>query len=116
MPIIDHSTRPMPEAVEKRSARSLVTKEDGATSLNIREVVIHPGFEERLHTHPEDQAIMIVEGSIQMIVGDETRTVRSGFTLLAPPGVPHKLVNNTWVPARMLAIAPKDDLETRYLE
>ena len=116
MPIIEHSTRPVPPPVDKRSVRSLVTKEDGAKSLTITEMMVEPGSEGRLHTHTTDQAIMIMEGSIQMIVGDEIRTVRPGFTLLAPPGVPHKLINNGWVPARMLVTYPTDSLESNYLE
>jgi quercetin dioxygenase-like cupin family protein len=51
-----------------------------------------------------------------MAVGEEVQTVRSGSTLLAPPGVPYKLLNNTWVDARMLVISPTDVLETEYLE
>jgi len=51
-----------------------------------------------------------------MIVGDEARTVRQGSTLLAPPGVPHTLVNNTWFPTRMLVIDATDNLETNYVE
>ena len=116
MPIIDHSTQPMSQPQEKRSERALVTSDHGAHSLTIREVVLHPGSVSRLHTHNADQAIMVTEGSIQMVVGDEIRTVRTGFTLLAPPGVPHKLVNNTWVSARMLVTCPTDNLETTYLE
>jgi quercetin dioxygenase-like cupin family protein len=116
MPIIDHSTRSMPRPTDKRSTRELVTEEHGATSLTIREMIIHPGSEGRLHTHPTDQAIMVMEGSIQMVVGEEVQTVRSGYTMLAPPGMPHKLVNNTWVPARLLITDVTNDLETSYLE
>ena len=42
--------------------------------------------------------------------------MRSGYTMLAPPGTPHKLVNNTWVQARMLVTHPTDKLETTFLE
>ena len=77
---------------------------------------MHPGSEGRLHTHDSDEAVMVVEGSIQFIVDDEVRTVRSGYTMLAPPGTPHKLVNNTWVQARMLVTHPTDKLETTFLE
>ncbi len=70
----------------------------------------------RLQTHAVDMAFLMLEGSIQMIVGDEVRTVRSGNTLLAPPGTPYKLVNNTWVPARLLRIFPATQLETKGLE
>ncbi len=116
MPIIDHATRRMSEPADKESTRWLVSKEDSAKSLTIREIVIHPGSEGRLHTHPADQALMVMEGSIQMIVGEEVRTVRRGFTLLAPPEVPHMLINNTWAPARILVIEPTCDLEANYLE
>ena len=116
MPIIDHSTKPMPTPVDKRSSRSLVGGQDGATALAIQEVVVHPGVDGRLHTHPTDEAIIITEGSVQLFVGDDVQTVRSGYTMLAPPGVPHKVVNNTWVAAKMLIICPTGSLETDFIE
>ena len=116
MPIIEHANRPMPDPVDKVSVRSLVTKEDGAESLTVREMVLRPGFEGRLARNTTDVAYMVMEGSVQMVVGDEVQTVRSGYTLLAPPGVPHKLINSTWVAARMLVISPTDELGTDYLE
>ena len=116
MPIIDHSTQPMPAPVDKRSSRSLVSSQHGATALTIQEVVVHPGGGERLHTHPTDEAVMITEGSVQLFVGDEVRTVRSGYTMLAPRGIPHRVVNNTWVAAKMLVICPPDRLETDFVE
>jgi quercetin dioxygenase-like cupin family protein len=91
-------------------------KEHGAAALTIQEVTLKPGMERRLQTHPVDVAFMMLEGSIQMIVGNEVRTVRSGNTLLAPPGTPYKLVNNTWVPARLLMIFPAIRLEKKLLE
>jgi quercetin dioxygenase-like cupin family protein len=106
----------MPEPVEKESTRWLVTREDGARSLTVLETVMYPGAEGRLHTHPTDQVIMVLDGSVQMIVGNEIRTVRAGSTMLAPPGVPHNLINNTWIPARLLVIHPTDNLETTFLE
>ena len=86
MPIIQHSTRPMPEPVDKKSARSLVAREDGAQSLTLREIVIHPGSEGRLHTHPTDEAIMMVEGSIQMIVGARNPYRQVWFHPTSSPG------------------------------
>jgi quercetin dioxygenase-like cupin family protein len=116
MPIINHNSQPMMQTDEFASLRPLVTKDHGATSLTVQEVTIKPGMAGRLQTHPVDIAFMILEGSIQMIVGDEVRTVRSGNTLLAPPGTPYKLVNNTWVPARLLMIFPAAQLEKKVLE
>jgi quercetin dioxygenase-like cupin family protein len=116
MPIIDHSTQPRRASGDFGSERALVTKEHGAVSLTIRELVMEPGASSRLCLHPTDVAIMVQEGSIQMVVGEEVQTVRSGYTLLAPPGVPYKLLNNTWVAARMLVISPTADIQTEFLE
>ena len=116
MPIINHNSQPMLQSDEFASLQPLVTKAHGATSLTVQEVTIKPGMEGRLQTHPVDVAFMMIEGSIQMIVGNEVRTVRSGNTLLAPPGTPYKLVNNTWVPARLLMIFPATQLEKKILE
>jgi quercetin dioxygenase-like cupin family protein len=116
MPIINHSSQPVLQSDEFSSLRPLVTKDHGATSLTVQEVIIKPGMEGRLQTHPVDVAFMMLEGSIQMIVGNEVRTVRSGNTLLAPPGTPYRLINNTWVAARLLMIFPAAQLEKTVLE
>jgi quercetin dioxygenase-like cupin family protein len=116
MPIINHNSQPVLQSDEFSSLRPLVNRDHGATSLTIQEITIKPGLEGRLQTHPVDVAFMMLEGSIQMIVGNEARTVRSGNTLLAPPGTPYKLVNNTWVPARLLMIFPSTRLEKTLLE
>jgi len=116
MPIIEHSAVRMPEVVEYQRERFLVSKKQGATSLTIKEVELHPGWDGRLHTHPTDIAIMVTAGAVQVVLGDEIRTVRAGCTLLAPPGVPHKLVNRLWVPVRVLVTYPASDLETDFLE
>jgi len=116
MPIIDHSTQPRVETADFTSERTLVTREHGAISLTIREVVMEPGASSRLCAHPTDTAIMVQDGSIQMVVGEEVQTVRSGYTLLAPPGVPYKLINNTWVAARLLVISPIAEVQTEFLE
>ena len=116
MPIIVHSSQPLLQDEDFASVRPLVTKDHGAVSLTVQEVTMKPGMAGRLQTHPFDMAFMMLEGSIQMVVGDEVRTVRSGSTLLAPPGTPYKLINNTWVPARLLMIFPAETLETKVLE
>ena len=116
MPVIDHSTQRLSAPTDKVSSRGMITEEHGAESMSVREIVIEPGYSGRLHTHDTDEAVMVVEGSIQFIVGDEVQTVRSGYSMLAPPGVSHKLVNNTWVSARMLVIRPTTEHNTTHLE
>jgi quercetin dioxygenase-like cupin family protein len=106
----------MPKPVDRVSERYLVSKEHGAVSLTVKEMEIHPGWEGRMHTHPVDVSIQVTSGAVQAIVGDEVRTVRAGTTLLAPPGVPHKLINHLWTPVVLLVTYPTADPETDYLE
>ncbi len=116
MPIIEHSTVRMSAPEDYRAERTFVSQQQGAVSLTVKEVELHPGWEGRLHTHPTDIAMMVSAGAVQLIIDDEQRTVRAGCTLFAPPGVPHKLVNKLWIPVRLLVTYPATDLETDYLE
>ena len=116
MPIISHGETPLPPPVDRVSERALASSAHGLADLRLREVVVHPGHPGRLHTHTTDQVIMVTAGAVQLIVGDEVQTVRSGNTLAAPAGVPHRVVNNLWVAATMLVIDATNDLSTQYLE
>ncbi len=116
MPIIDHSDVRLTPVMERVRERYLVSKAQGAVSLTVKEVEISPGWESRMHSHPVDVAIQVLSGAIQVIMGDEVRTVRAGTTLLAPPGVPHKLIHHLWTPAVLLITYPSAELETEHLE
>lgn len=116
MPIIDHADLAWAPVTAQVRERCLVSRERGAVSLTIKEVEIAPQWEGRLHTHPVDVSMQVMSGAIQAIIGDEVWTVRAGTTLLAPPGVPHKLINRLWTPATLLITYPSAALETDYLE
>ena len=116
MPIIENSAAPMSPMVDYVRQRTLVSGEQGALSLTIKEVELHPGYEGRLQTHPTDIAVMVMSGAVQIILEDELTTVRAGVTLVVPPGVPYKLANKLWIPVRLLITYPTIDLETNYLE
>ncbi|MDA0264189.1 MAG: cupin domain-containing protein [Chloroflexi bacterium] len=116
MPIIDHSEVRLAPTTERVRERYLVSKDQGAVSLTVKEVEISPGWEGRMHTHPVDVSIQVLSGAIQVIMDDETRTVRAGTTLLAPPGMPHKMIHHLWTPALLLITYPSAELETHHLE
>ena len=116
MAIIEHANVKMPLVVGRKAERYIVSGHNGAMSLSIKEVELHPGFEGRMHTHPVDVAIQVTSGAVQVVVGDEVQTIRSGHTVLAPPGVPHKLINKLWAPVQILVTYPDTDPETNYLE
>jgi quercetin dioxygenase-like cupin family protein len=116
MPIIDHASLSWAPVAAQVRERHLVSREQGAVSLTIKEVEIAPRWEGRLHTHPVDVSMQVMSGAIQAMIGGEVRTVRAGTTLLAPPGVPHKLINHLWTPATLLITYPSAAPVTDYLE
>ncbi len=50
MPVVEHSTIRMSEAADYHRERILVSREQGATSLTVKEVELQPVWEGRLHT------------------------------------------------------------------
>jgi quercetin dioxygenase-like cupin family protein len=116
MPIIEHSSIANERVSPHIRQRALVSRELGSSSLTIKEVELSPGWEGRLHTHPVDVAVMVMSGAVQMVIDGELCTVRMGSTLLAPPGTPHKLVNQLWIPVRLMVTYPASELETDFLE
>lgn len=116
MPFIDHAAIRMSPPVDRVSERYLVSSAQGAQSLTIKEVQINPGWEGRMHVHNTDMSIQVMSGAIQAIIGGETRTVRAGTTLFAPPGTPHKLINHLWTPAVLLITYPTNEPQTSLLE
>jgi quercetin dioxygenase-like cupin family protein len=50
------------------------------------------GAEIPLHHHPHEQAGMLLEGTLQLTIGDETRVVQPGAMFIVPPNVPHRAV------------------------
>ena len=92
MPIIRNDERPWQE-VDGRRQRRISGRDDGAQNLTVNELVMPPGAVIRLHTHPTDECIVLLEGEAEFICGEERRKVGPGHTLLAPPGTPHGIVN-----------------------
>lgn len=44
------------------------------------------------HQHPHEQAGLLLEGRMELTIGDETRVVEPGAMFIIPPNVPHRAV------------------------
>lgn len=44
------------------------------------------------HSHPEGEDIFLVEGEIELTVGDETERVKAPVKIELPPSVYHKII------------------------
>ena len=48
-----------------------------------------PNAEVPMHTHPHEQAGIVMEGGFDMTIGEETRRMKPGMAYVIPGGVPH---------------------------
>jgi mannose-6-phosphate isomerase-like protein (cupin superfamily) len=64
---------------------------DTAGQYTLVEVTAPPGLEAPLHVHyMEDEGFYVLEGSVTIVVGDETIELASGRHAFGPRGVPHR--------------------------
>jgi quercetin dioxygenase-like cupin family protein len=50
------------------------------------------GAEVPMHSHPHEQGGMLLRGTVQLTIGEETRICEAGSMFLIPPNVPHRAV------------------------
>jgi mannose-6-phosphate isomerase-like protein (cupin superfamily) len=84
----------------------------GAGALTTRIVMIEPGTRMTPHWHRVEEAMMVLEGAGQAILGDEIFDIKAGETLLGPAGIPHGFFNTGSVPMKLAVAFPAVDVET----
>jgi quercetin dioxygenase-like cupin family protein len=65
------------------------------------------------HSHPHEQAGLVIEGELAFTVGDETRTLRPGDVYVIPGGVEHTGVAGD-MPCKVLDIFSPVREEYKY--
>ena len=85
----------------------IVDAEQGTDSLKIGEVTIAPNTRVPRHIHTNtEEAMVVLEGTLDVLLGSERMTIGPGSTVLAPAGTTHGFVNRYDEPARVLFIFP----------
>ena len=112
MPIINSSKAHTEEGYPGVSRAVLVDSSQGAQSLYVAQLTINPGARVTTHIHPDsEEAMTIIEGELEAILGDEVVVLGPGDTVLAPAGVKHGFVNRTDASAALLAAFPQTHFE-----
>jgi quercetin dioxygenase-like cupin family protein len=62
-----------------------------------------PNCEVPMHSHPHEQLGVVMEGELEMQIGDERRTIKPGDVYAIPGGVPHGARSGAG-PARVLDV------------
>jgi quercetin dioxygenase-like cupin family protein len=57
--------------------------------LQVIRAELSPGSDFPIHTHPQEQFIVVLAGALRFTVGDVQQVVRAGGVIHAPSGIPH---------------------------
>lgn len=69
------------------------------------EFISEPGEGVGAHVHErEDELVYLLEGQIEVTLGDQSMTVPQGACALLPRGIPHGYTNTGDRPSRLLAV------------
>ena len=80
--------------------------------LTVFENVIPPGDGPPHHVHRvEDEAWVVLEGTLRFRLGEDVRDAPAGSFVFAPRGTAHSFVNVTEMPARVLVIFTPGGIE-----
>jgi quercetin dioxygenase-like cupin family protein len=117
-PIVDHASAvEMPWRPGYR--RFTLAGKDQGLACSASLSVIEPGAGAPTHFHnTADEVIVVLDGMLDMWIGDERCRVGANHTVALPAGVPHGFVAVGDTPARILAFLPQagEAVATTYLD
>ncbi len=92
--------------------------EGGAHGATISLILDHsaPGQGPRLHRHPYDETWVVQEGNLTFQLGDTRHQAGPGDIVIAPPGVPHKFINDGPGRCNLVCIHASPTMSTEWLE
>jgi quercetin dioxygenase-like cupin family protein len=65
-----------------------------------------PGFGPKRHRHPYEETIIVLDGAVEVTIGDEAAAVTAGQVAIVPPGTWHLFRNEGDTVARLVNIHP----------
>ena len=95
----------------------LIDTEHGSVSLRVGEATLSPGAQVPTHIHHNtEEAMVVLEGTIDVLVGEERMTLGPGDSMLAPAGAVHGCRNRSGQPAKLISMFPTQDIERVAVE
>ena len=118
MPIVNHNDLPETPWRPNYHKWDITRPGDGTTSSSLSYSVGAVGTGAPLHTHEADELIVVLEGTLEVRLGDEVAQAGPDHTVVVPPNVPHGFTVVGPGEARLMAFFPVSDPfdHTTYLE
>ena len=91
-------------------SEGVVLKPMWGDNIMMNVVELEPGSEVPLHSHPNEQAGIVLEGEFEFTIGEEKKTVKKGEFYLIPGGIKHRVLTGNR-PSKALDIfsPPRED-------
>lgn len=90
---------------------------DTGDVFSVVELVTQPGEGVKVHVHDnEDELVYVIEGEIEVTLGDQKMTAISGILALLPRGIPHGFTNTGSKPSRVLDVILPGNFDNYFVE
>jgi quercetin dioxygenase-like cupin family protein len=84
----------------------MIGKKEGAENFAFRYYQLSPGSRSNQEQHAYDHGILVLQGSGEVQLGDETHPVSRGDVIYIPPDELHQLVNSGDNPLGFICVIP----------
>ncbi|MEO0478034.1 MAG: cupin domain-containing protein [Planctomycetota bacterium] len=82
-----------------------IKSEDTNSVFSVLEMIVQPGEGADVHTHSnEDELVHVLEGEVEVTLGDQTMTAPAGVVALLPRGIPHGYRNKGATVCRIMDV------------
>jgi quercetin dioxygenase-like cupin family protein len=99
------------------SIRLIARATDTDGRLTVFEQTTPAGWGPPRHVHAnEDEIVYVLDGTYEVSLGDERRTVSAGGCAILPRGIPHGFRNVGETPGRFVCVITPGGLEEYFLE
>ena len=91
-PARTHAQQPRSPGTRRTTLQQHDLSAPGREAIQVR-VDIDPGYAFPKHTHPGEEIIYVLEGTLEYEIAGKRSTVRAGDVLFVPAGVVHSVKN-----------------------
>ena len=116
MTILRKQDTPANEVFPGVTSQTLLDGDRGTDSLTLGELTMAPGSNAPTHIHSTEEGMVILEGELEAVLGDEVVKVSAGHILLAPAGVRHGFTNRSESPARVATAFPTKKRDITFVD
>lgn len=112
MKITNISETPVKDTPHKVDVRNIYNHENA----QVMHITLEPGESLKPHKTPVDVFFYILEGTPEVLIGEEQLEVRKDSIIESPKNIVHSLFNNSGQRARILVVkAPRPDSNSKLV-